>query len=148
MTADFVTGRSTATNGYLRLEQRQSRRQHVRADASAPPRLGAGAAHLDIGRAISQRDLRLVDFFGALDARTDDGAVALDVAYPAPLDERSRFLERGPAADFNEKIGGKLKHYDLDVRNMQRHNAEGQVRPARGGKSGLQHHGGQLGLAG
>ena len=100
------------------------------ADTSAPPRFGAGAAHLDMGHAIGERDLRLVDFFGALDARADDGAVAVNVTYPAPFDERACFLERGPAADVNEEIGRKLKHYDLNVRDMERDNAEGQVRPA------------------
>ena len=82
----------------------------MRADASAPPRFGAGAAHLDIGHAVRQRDLRLVGSFRALDARADHGALAAGVAHPAPLDQRARFLQRGPAADLGEKVGVEFEH--------------------------------------
>jgi len=35
-----------------------------------------------------------------------------------------------------------------DLRDMKRDNAKGEVRPARGGESGFEHHGGEDGLAG
>ncbi len=80
------------------------------ADASGAARFGAGAAHLDIGDALGEGDLCVVDFFGALDAGANRGAFAAGLRDPVPLDERARFLERGPAADFDEEAGVEFEH--------------------------------------
>ena len=80
------------------------------ADASGPPRFGAGAVHLDVGHAVSQRDLWFMDFFRALNTGADNGALSAGIAPPSTPDEHAVFLERGPASDLNEEILVEFEH--------------------------------------
>ena len=106
-TRRWSTG-ARACAGYLGnagiTEHRQPGGEGMGADAAGAARFGAGAAHLDVGDAIGEGDLRVIDFFVALDLRADDVAFAMGIFDTASLDQPARFLERGPAADFGEKI--------------------------------------------
>ena len=57
-----------------------------------------------MGHAVGERDLGIVNFFGALDAGVNGGAFAMHFGDFTPLEENTPFLERRPTADVNEEV--------------------------------------------
>ena len=82
----------------------------MRADASTALRFNARATYLDLRYSFRERDLRVVKLFATQHLGADDRAFAPRAADTAPLDQRARFLERGPAADLGEEVGIEFEH--------------------------------------
>ena len=122
------------------MEHRQTRCQRMRTDAAGLARFDTGAADFDLRGALGEGDAGFVNFFIATDLCADDIPCPGGVGDLAALEKAAGFLQGGPAAELDEKIGAELEDGHSDFRDVEGGDAEVRFCQCDGVESGLAEH--------